>query len=82
MRATRFWHNMVLAVLLFLVVGFLHTNAVAPDRGVQEYIRFALTTDFDFSILFDKVRVLSTFPERVKWSELVGVMALRLPVKR
>lgn len=82
MRATKFGHNMVLAVLLFLMVGLLHTKAVTPAREVQEYIRFALTTDFDFSILLDEARALEAFSERVKWSKLVGVMALRLSGKR
>lgn len=82
MRATRFWSNLTTAAVIFAMVGVLNQNAVLPAVAVREYIKFALTTDFDYTALAAKARVLGTFSQRVKWSELVEAIAPRLLVGR
>lgn len=64
MRLTTFVRNVLFALVLLLLVATIGEADFAFTRGIQEYIAFVLTTDYDYKPWLDTVRA------QVGWSEL------------
>ncbi|MFS8665751.1 MAG: hypothetical protein LOD84_08780 [Limnochordales bacterium] len=71
MRWAGFVRNVLMALILLLLVAAIEEANLPFTQGVQEYLAFVLTTDFDYEPWLEYVQAQLAWPD-LSWVPVLG----------
>lgn len=75
MRFARFRQNLLYTVVILMIFAALHNSGSRQAQSVREYIRYAVTTDFDVDAIVQKAKGLGSFSSRINWQSTLRALA-------